>query len=243
MDVTDEVRKQVELLHKQSRRAGLFIDPAEELLRNDVLSSNIPPCKLLHTNLIPSHALCSLICQWCEKKGAPFEKPEKCARNGALESIATTKATLEATKMTAVFLVENLSTGTTEVKKQVADELRLLAKCGMEKWACIAEAGVIPLLFSLLSSDDPKLQDIAVTALLNLSIYVNNKIQIVEVGCLDAIIRVLKDGRSMESCDNATTTLFRLLVIDDYKRMIGEKDDAISTMVDYAAEGKRAGQT
>ncbi|KAH9310821.1 hypothetical protein KI387_025856 [Taxus chinensis] len=38
MDVTDEVREQVELLHKQSRRAGLFVDPAEELLCNDVLS-------------------------------------------------------------------------------------------------------------------------------------------------------------------------------------------------------------
>ncbi|KAH9307833.1 hypothetical protein KI387_035744, partial [Taxus chinensis] len=38
MDVIDEVREQVELLHKQSRRAGLFVDPAEELMHNDVLS-------------------------------------------------------------------------------------------------------------------------------------------------------------------------------------------------------------
>ncbi|KAH9307291.1 hypothetical protein KI387_035202 [Taxus chinensis] len=112
--------------------------------------------KLLHTNLIPNHALRSLICQWCEKNGVPFEKSEKHARNGTLESIATTKAALEATKMTAAFLVENMSTGTAEMKKRVANELRLLAKCGMEKRACIAEAGAIPLLLSLLSSNDPK---------------------------------------------------------------------------------------
>ncbi|KAH9325042.1 hypothetical protein KI387_005220 [Taxus chinensis] len=173
--------------------------------------------KLLHTNLIPNHALRSLICQWCEKNGVPFEKPEKHARNSALESIATTKAALEATKMTATFLVENLSTGTTEVKKRVAYELRLLAKCGMEKRACIVEAGAIPFLLSLLSSDNPKSQDNALMALLNLSIYENNKVQIVEAGCLDAIIRVLKDGRSLESCENAAATLFSLSVIDNYK--------------------------
>ncbi|KAH9324746.1 hypothetical protein KI387_004924, partial [Taxus chinensis] len=32
--------------------------------------------KLLHTNLIPNHALRSLICQWCEKNDIPFEKPK-----------------------------------------------------------------------------------------------------------------------------------------------------------------------
>ncbi|KAH9331195.1 hypothetical protein KI387_003303, partial [Taxus chinensis] len=32
--------------------------------------------KLLHMNMIPNHALRSLICQWCEKNDVPFEKPE-----------------------------------------------------------------------------------------------------------------------------------------------------------------------
>ncbi|KAH9307832.1 hypothetical protein KI387_035743, partial [Taxus chinensis] len=135
-----------------------------------------------------------------------------------------------------------MSTGTTEMKKRVANELRLLAKCGMEKRACIAEAGVIPLLLSLLSSNDPKSYDNAVMALLNLSIYENNKVQIVEAGCLDAIIRVLKDGRSMESCENVAATLFSLSIINDYKRKIGEKADAIPALVDLLWKGNARGK-
>ena len=32
--------------------------------------------KLLHTNIIPNHALCSLIIQYCDAHNIPFEKPE-----------------------------------------------------------------------------------------------------------------------------------------------------------------------
>eukprot|EP01018_Ginkgo_biloba_P011668 Gb_10871 [translate_table: standard] len=203
--------------------------------------------KLLHTNLIPNNALRNLICQWCEERNIPFEKTEKSTRNATLESIASTKAAVEATKMTAAFLVEKLSTGSPEVKKQVAYELRLLAKCGMDNRACIAEAGAIPLLLPLLWSEDPKSQENAVTALLNLSIYENNKVKIMESGCLDPIIHVLKQGRSMEGRENAAATLFSLSVIDEYKRIIGERPEAIPALVDLlrkgAARGKRDAAT
>ncbi|GLJ32783.1 hypothetical protein SUGI_0660110 [Cryptomeria japonica] len=198
--------------------------------------------KLLHTNLIPNNALRSLIERWCEKHNVPFEKPEKNACKAALESIATPKAALEATKMTAAFLVEKLGTGTPDVKKQVAYELRLLAKCGMDNRACIAEAGAIPLLLPLLSSTDPKSQENAVTALLNLSIYETNKVKIVESGCLEPIIQVLKEGKSMEARENAAATLFSLSVVDEYKRLIGDQADAIPALVELLRKGSARGK-
>eukprot|EP00252_Welwitschia_mirabilis_P006663 TRINITY_DN17551_c0_g1_i1.p1 TRINITY_DN17551_c0_g1~~TRINITY_DN17551_c0_g1_i1.p1 ORF type:complete len:695 (+),score=39.47 TRINITY_DN17551_c0_g1_i1:84-2168(+) len=198
---------------------------------------------LVHTNLIPNHALRNLIQRWCEAHGVPFEKPERKNQNISLESVASTKAALEATKMTAAFLVEKLCSGTADVKKQVAYELRLLAKCGMDNRACIAEAGAIPHLVPLLHSDDPKTQENAVTALLNLSIFESNKVLIAEApGCLDSIIEVLKSGRSIEAKENAAATLFSLSSVNEYKKVIGEKPDAIPALVELLRSGTTRGK-
>jgi len=198
---------------------------------------------LLHKDLVPNYALRNLIQQWCEERGVPFEKPEKGSRNISLESVASTKAALEATKMTAAFLVGKLCTGTPEVKKQVAYELRLLAKCGMDNRACIAEAGAIPQLVPLLSSEDPKTQENAVTALLNLSIYESNKAVIVEAAdSLDSIIQVLKSGRSVEAKENAAATLFSLSAVNDYKKLIGEMPDAVPALVELLRDGTPRGK-
>lgn len=198
---------------------------------------------LIHKDLVPNYALHNLIHQWCEEHGVPFEKPEKSNRNISMDSVANTKAALEATKMTAAFLAGKLSTGTPEVQKQVAYELRLLAKCGMDNRACIAEAGAIPLLVPLLSSEDPKTQENAVTALLNLSIYENNKAVIVEAAdSLDSIIHVLKSGRSVEAKENAAATLFSLSAVSDYKKLIGEMPDAIPALVELLRDGTPRGK-
>ena len=194
--------------------------------------------KLGHSSLIPNYALRSLISQWCDDHHVPFDKQEKGAKKGAgIEISKTTKAALEATKMTASFLVGKLATGSPEVKKQVAYELRLLAKCGMDNRMCIAEAGAIPHLVALLSSTDSKTQENAVTALLNLSIYDNNKSLIVEAGALDPIIGVLRYGAGMESRENAAATLFSLSVVDDYKIMIGSNLAAIPALVALLRDG------
>eukprot|EP01018_Ginkgo_biloba_P007283 Gb_20805 [translate_table: standard] len=198
--------------------------------------------KLLHTNLTPNYALRSLIVKYCDEHNMQFEKPEKSKNKSSLESITSTKAALEATKMTAAFLVENLARGSFEVKKQVAYELRLLAKCGMENRACIAEAGAIPLLVPLLSSHDPKAQENAVTALLNLSIYESNKAKIMQSAALQPIINVLRTGRSMEARENAAATLFSLSAVNEYKKLIGEVPEAIPALVDLLRVGTSRGK-
>ena len=194
--------------------------------------------KLGHVNLIPNYALRSLIQQWCEDYHIPFDKPEKGSKGGGGNNqVATSKAALEATKMTASFLVGKLATGSPEVQKQVAYELRLLAKCGTDNRMCIAEAGAIPYLVTLLSSKDPKTQENAVTALLNLSIYDNNKALIINAGALDPIIDVLRFGGSMESRENAAATLFSLSVVDEYKIVIGKRPAAIPGLVALLRDG------
>nr|QDF46150.1 U-box armadillo repeat ubiquitin E3 ligase [Pohlia nutans] len=194
--------------------------------------------KLGHVNLIPNYALRSLISQWCEDYHIPFDKPEKGSKGGGGNNqVASSKAALEATKMTASFLVGKLSTGSPDVQKQVAYELRLLAKCGTDNRMCIAEAGAIPCLVTLLSSKDPKTQENAVTALLNLSIYDNNKALIINANALDPIIEVLRYGGSMESRENAAATLFSLSVVDEYKIVIGKRPAAIPGLVALLRDG------
>ncbi len=188
--------------------------------------------------LIPNYVLRSLISRWCEEHDIPFDKQDKGGKKGgSMEHITTTKAALEATKMTATFLVGKLMTGSPEVKKQAAYELRLLAKCSMENRMCIADAGAIPLLVMLLESNDSKTQENAVTALLNLSILDKNKTIIVDAGALDPIIEVLRSATSMEARENAAATLFSLSVVDDYKVQIGSKPMAIAALVVLLRDG------
>lgn len=198
--------------------------------------------ELLHKNLIPNHALRSLIIQYCDAHNIPFERPEKNKKHVPLESFTSTKAALEAAKMTAAFLVEKLATGPFEVKKQVAYELRLLAKFSQQNRVCIAEAGAIPLLASLLSSQDPKAQENAVTTLLNLSICEGNKAKIMESGALQPITNVVRNGCSMEARENAAATLFSLSSVDEYKKLIGERPEAIPALLNLLRDGTVRGK-
>ncbi|KAI3791811.1 hypothetical protein L2E82_05674 [Cichorium intybus] len=82
--------------------------------------------------------------------------------------------------------------GSVDIKRQAAYELRLLAKTGMDNRRLISEAGAILFLVTLLSSHDPRIQEHAVTSLLNLSIFENNKVLIVAAGAIDSIERRLQ---------------------------------------------------
>ncbi|KAE8683249.1 U-box domain-containing protein 14 [Hibiscus syriacus] len=119
-----------------------------------------------------------------------------------------------------IALLEKLANGNSEQQRAAAGELRLLAKRNADNRVCIAEAGAVPLLVELLSSTDPRTQEHAVTALLNLSINDSNKGTIVNAGAIPHIVDVLKNG-SMEARENAAVTLFSLSVIDENKVAIG----------------------
>ncbi|KAI3519745.1 hypothetical protein L1887_08960 [Cichorium endivia] len=211
--------------------------------------------RLIHMALIPNYALKSLIHQFCEENNLPVTDPatsstslEKSSSTKrklpekAIDHISATKAAMDAVKMTAEFLVGKLAMGSVDIQRQAAYELRLLAKTGMDNRRLISEAGAIPFLVTLLSSHDPRIQEHAVTALLNLSIFENNKVLIVAAGAIDSIVDVLGSGKTMEARENAAAAIFSLSLIDDYKVVIGSRPKAIPYLVGLLKDGTTSGK-
>ncbi|KAF9674583.1 hypothetical protein SADUNF_Sadunf10G0142100 [Salix dunnii] len=209
--------------------------------------------RLIHMALIPNYALKSLMHQWCQDNNVPliddsssskFERSSSMCNlsEKAIDHIPATKAAMGAVKMTAEFLVGKLAMGSPEVERQAAYELRLLAKTGMGNRRIIAEAGAIPFLVTLLSSTDPKVQENAVTAMLNLSILENNKTLIMSAGSIDSIINVLESGKTMEARENAAATIYSLSIINDCKVTIGTRPRAFSALVGLLREGTSTGK-
>ncbi|KAI4306856.1 hypothetical protein L6164_030100 [Bauhinia variegata] len=211
--------------------------------------------RLIHTALIPNYALKSLVQQWCHENNVPVNEPTisfSSASEGnnsknnlcekAVDHISANKAAADAVKMTAEFLVGKLATGSPDIQRQAAYELRLLAKTGMNNRRIIAEAGAIPFLTTLLGSDDPRIQEHAVTAFFNLSIFDNNKLLIMASGAVDNIVEVLELGKTMEARENAAAAIFSLTMVDDFKVTIGARPRAIPAVVGLLREGTSIGK-
>ncbi|KAJ9539823.1 hypothetical protein OSB04_026329 [Centaurea solstitialis] len=213
--------------------------------------------RLIHMALIPNYALKCLIHQFCQENNIPLTDPATSSSSSdlerspsikrklpekALDHISATKAAMDAVKMTAEFLVGKLAMGSLDIQRQAAYELRLLAKTGMDNRRIISEAGAIPFLVTLLSSHDPRIQENAVTTLLNLSIFENNKVLIVAAGAIDSIVDVLGSGKTMEARENAAATIFSLSIIHDYKVIIGSRPKAIPSLVGLLKDGTTAGK-
>ncbi|XP_009799470.1 U-box domain-containing protein 1-like [Nicotiana sylvestris] len=259
-DIPDELRCPISL---DLMRDPVIIASGHTYDRNSIaqwINSGHHTCpksgqRLIHMALIPNYALKSLIHQWCQENNIPITEPtlspsdsessssskiKKCDK--AIDYISATKAATDAVKMTAEFLVGKLATGSPDIQRQAAYELRLLAKTGMDNRRIIAESGAIPFLMTLLSSRDPRIQENAVTALLNLSIHENNKILIMSAGVIDSLIEVLQCGKTMEARENAAAAIFSLSVIDEYKVIIGARTRAIPALVGLLEEGTTAGK-
>lgn len=210
--------------------------------------------RLIHMALIPNYALKSLIKQWCQENNIPITEPtltpsdSECSSSKikkydkAIDYISATKASTDAVKMIAEFLVGKLATGSPDIQRQAAYELRLLAKSSMDNRRIIAESGAIPFLITLLGSHDPRIQENAVTALLNLSIHENNKILIMSAGAIDGLIEVLQYGKTIEARGNAAAAIFSLSVIDEYKVIIGARTKAIPALVGLVEDETIAGK-
>ncbi|KAK2647506.1 hypothetical protein Ddye_014995 [Dipteronia dyeriana] len=195
---------------------------------------------LAHTKLIPNTALKNLIAMWCRDQKIPFEVTSS---NEKVNSFVANKTALEATKMTALFLINKLSTSqSTEAANDVVYELRVLAKMDSDSRACIAEAGAIPLLVRYLGSDTgsqfPNLQVNAVTTILNLSILEANKVRIMETdGTLNGVIEVLRSGATWEAKGNAAATIFSLSGVQAHRKRLGRKTRVVKGLLDLAREG------
>ncbi|CAL9197560.1 unnamed protein product [Musa hybrid cultivar] len=198
---------------------------------------------LAHLELVPNRALKNLICCWCRDNNLPFDGADVTSNEQADADNATTaaanKAALEAARMTASFLVEELAAAPcTDAAHRVVHELRLLAKHGSDNRAFVAEAGAIPLLLPLLRSDDAGLQVSAVTALLNLSILEANKRLIMHAdGAVDGIVHVLADGAKWRAKENAAATVLSLSSIHSYRRRLARHPRVVEVLLQMARHG------
>ncbi|KAJ9178273.1 hypothetical protein P3X46_010170 [Hevea brasiliensis] len=187
------------------------------------------------TALTPNYVLRSLIAQWCEANGI---EPPKRPSSSRCNKTTSAYSPAELTKIE--ILLHKLTSGSPEDQRSAAGEIRLLAKRNADNRVAIAEAGAIPLLVGLLSTPDSRIQEHAVTALLNLSICEDNKGSIISAGAVPGIVHVLKKG-SMEARENAAATLFSLSVVDENKVTIGSSG-AIPPLVTLLSEGTQRGK-
>ncbi|XWS71700.1 hypothetical protein CRYUN_Cryun03dG0161200 [Craigia yunnanensis] len=185
--------------------------------------------------LTPNYVLRSLIAQWCEANGIEPPKSPSSSRPSK-----TTSACSPAERTKIEILIRKLTSSNPEDQRMAAGEIRLLSKRNADNRVAIAEAGAIPLLVSLLSTPDSRIQEHAVTALLNLSICEDNKGSIISSGAVPGIVQVLKKG-SMEARENAAATLFSLSVVDENKVTIGASG-AIPPLVTLLSEGTQRGK-
>ncbi|CAK8573118.1 unnamed protein product [Lathyrus sativus] len=190
---------------------------------------------LLHTALTPNYVLKSLIGLWCESNGVELPK-----KQGSCKTTKSGTSLSDCDRIAIKALLDKLTSNDIEQQRAAAGELRLLAKRNADNRVCIAEAGAIPLLVELLSSGDPRTQEHAVTALLNLSINESNKGTIVNAGAIPDIVDVLRSG-SMEARENAAATLFSLSVLDENKVAIGAAG-AIPALIKLLCEGTPRGK-
>ncbi|GER55162.1 U-box domain-containing protein 13 [Striga asiatica] len=199
---------------------------------------------LSSTSLTPNYVLRSLIAQWCEANGLDPPKRPGGGNGGPADSRSTKPSSsscspAERTKISSLLL--KLTSGVPDDQRSAAGELRLLAKRNADNRVAIAEAGAIPLLVHLLSSTaDPRTQEHAVTALLNLSICEDNKSAIISSGAVPGIVHVLRKG-SPEARENAAAALFSLSVVDENKVTIGASG-AIPPLVALLNEGTQRGK-
>ncbi|KAH0929984.1 hypothetical protein HID58_015711 [Brassica napus] len=201
--------------------------------------------KLTIDIVTPNYALRSLIAQWCESNGIePPKRPNNPQPSSKASSSSSSSSfsppSDEQLKIEA--LLCKLTSQRPEEQRSAAGEIRLLAKQNNHNRVVLAASGAIPLLVSLLmNSDDPRTQEHAVTSILNLSIFQENKGRIISTfGAVPGIVHVLKKG-SMEARENAAATLFSLSVIDENKMTIGAAG-AIPPLVNLLSEGSHRGK-
>ncbi|PHU01371.1 hypothetical protein BC332_31158 [Capsicum chinense] len=181
-----------------------------------LLDSNCQTCPktgkvLEHLSLAPNFALKNLIQEWCENNN--FQLPKK-------EAPPKPKSPSDENDEKILSLIQDLSSSQLEVQRKAVKKIRMLSKENSENRTVIVNNGAIPPLVQLLSYPDSRIQEHAVTALLNLSIDETNKKLISKEDSIPAIIEILQNG-SVGAKENSAAALFSLSMLDDNKEAIG----------------------
>ncbi|KAG6410388.1 hypothetical protein SASPL_128446 [Salvia splendens] len=179
--------------------------------------------KLQNLTLTRSYVLRSLISQWCLKH--ELVQPTSLVNGRLKRSDGSFRDVREDIAAIEALVFRLASRCVKEIRAAVA-EIRLLSKRSTDNRILLAEAGAIPILVDLLTSNDAEIQDNAVTSILNLSIYDENKELIMLANAVPSVVQVLREG-SAEAKENANgssrgkkdaaTALFSLCIFQGNK--------------------------
>ncbi|KAL7588007.1 hypothetical protein Lser_V15G41237 [Lactuca serriola] len=195
--------------------------------------------KVNSSNLVSNLCIRSIIKQYCHENGIPVTESVDSNRNRDTTNTDTggSVAAEAAIKMAVEYLIDRLVFGTNEVKHKATYEIRMLSKTSVFNRACLVESGVVPSLLDLLCVKNPKIQENAIAALLNLSKYSKTKKVLVENGGLELILEVAQNGLRMEARQHAAGTLFYLASVDEYRDIIGKIPRSIPVLMELVQEG------
>nr|GEV30421.1 U-box domain-containing protein 11-like [Tanacetum cinerariifolium] len=193
--------------------------------------------KLQNTTLTPNYVLRSLITQWCTTH--KVDHPTLLANRRLKKSDGTLLDVSQDIDLIEE-IVHNLSSHSIEEQRTAASKIRSLSKRSTDNRILIAEAGAIPILVDLLTSEDTITLQHVVTSILNLSLYKNNKELIMLANAVPSLVQVLITG-TMETRENTAATLFSLSLEDENKIIIGASG-AIPHLVDLLRNGSKTGK-
>ncbi|XP_017222283.1 U-box domain-containing protein 1 isoform X2 [Daucus carota subsp. sativus] len=195
--------------------------------------------RLIHMALIPNYALKSLIHQWCEENNITIREstsspPDLDRSSGkrelqdkAVDHISATKTASDAVKMTAEFLVGKLATGSPDIQRQAAYELRLLAKTG----------SLDSIIHVLLSGKTMEARENAAATIFSLSMVDDYKVLIGgHPKAIPALVELLIDGTTAGKRD-AATALFNLAVYNINKSCVAVSG-AIPLLIELLMDDK-----
>lgn len=140
---------------------------------------------------------------------------------------------MEVKRRTARSLVKRLSSDSDQIRTEAMCELRLMSKHDPEIRPFISDSGAIPLLLQFLYSASSTIQENAIATLLNLSISSREPLMSTP-GMLDAVSYLLRCGESPTAVQTAAATIYSLLVVDDYRPIIGAKPHILSSLIELA---------
>lgn len=198
--------------------------------------------RLSSTELVPNTTLRKLIQQFCADNGISMAKSRKQNRDISRTIVPGSASAAEAIRFLSEYLACRLCFATKEQKNKAAYEIRLLAKSNIYNRYCLINAGTIPPLLGLLTSTDPSLQENAVSGILKLAKHSSGKKEIIDNGGLKPILQVLRTGMKMEARQIAAATIFYLSSIQEYRKLIGETQEAIPSLVELIKDGTTCGK-
>ncbi|KAK8546768.1 hypothetical protein V6N13_093811 [Hibiscus sabdariffa] len=169
-----------------------------------------------HPCLIPNHALRSLISNYTLVTPS---KSQPCSHPQTLVFALTSSSSAIGTKLDSLTHLARLTKRDSSVRRK------------------LTESGAVPAVLKFIDSEDPVLQEKALSLLLNLSLDDDNKVGLVAEGVINRVVKILSVG-SPDCRAIAATVITSLAVVEVNKATIGEYPDAIRALVCLLIAGK-----